>query len=235
MAYVRQPKTHVDSEVYHCENSCEQNYQTIGGECKGGTLGGVTAGGRYFGRGDPWGSFTWPQYHTDHTVYSYCVAGHPSCLKHTAFRRLDSVSVFRRPSELRIKEHNHNLTGGLLEQIELSPTCVRKRPQNSSERSEPNTTYRKYQSRSQTTTTPSSVDWVGKLCLYVDTTQRIYLSSDYFYSDSTLVLGLTFVDFLMFVLTLADGLCCAWFIYIPTCVGFHLKTEAESSIRNVVF
>jgi hypothetical protein len=44
-------------------------------------------------------------------------------------------------------------------------------------------------------------------------TQRIYLSGDDIYSDSTLVLGLIrvefFLTFLMFVLTLADGLCCA--------------------------
>jgi hypothetical protein len=61
--------------------------------------------------------------------------------------------------------------------------------------------------------------------------------------------------FLMFVLALADGLCCTWFVYPISCwcrcleVGtiatnsidsaqlsrFHLKTETESSLRNVVF
>jgi hypothetical protein len=49
---------------------------------------------------------------------------------------------------------------------------------------------------------------------------------------------------LKFVLTLADGLCCAWFIYTLSYVDssidwaqfsrFHLKTEIESSLRNVV-
>jgi hypothetical protein len=58
--------------------------------------------------------------------------------------------------------------------------------------------------------------------------------------------------FLMFVLTLADGLCCAWLVY-PILFGcrcpetgtssidwaqmsrFFLKTETESSLRNAVF
>jgi hypothetical protein len=56
---------------------------------------------------------------------------------------------------------------------------------------------------------------------------------------------------LMFVLTLADGLCCAWFSYPILCwckcpeIGtnsiywsqlsrFHLKTETEPHLRNVV-
>jgi hypothetical protein len=43
--------------------------------------------------------------------------------------------------------------------------------------------------------------------------REFYLSSDDFYSDSTLVLGLMRVEFMFFVLTLADGLCCAWFVY----------------------
>jgi hypothetical protein len=61
-----------------------------------------------------------------------------------------------------------------------------------------------------------------------------------------------FIMFLMPVLTLADGLCCAWFIYLILCwfwcpeVGtnsidwaqlrtFYPKTETGSTLRNVVF
>jgi hypothetical protein len=61
-----------------------------------------------------------------------------------------------------------------------------------------------------------------------------------------------FECFLIFILTLADGLCCAWFIYpIRYQCGrpeiwtssidwaqlsrFHLKMETEPSVRNVVF
>jgi hypothetical protein len=104
------------------------------------------------------------------------------------------------------------------------------------------------------TPTPSSVDYVGKLFFYVGTIQRIYLSSNDIYSDSTLVLGLIWEEFrlkfLMFVLTLANGLCCAWYVYPILCccrwmeigtscinwVQFsrsHLKTETESSFQNV--
>jgi hypothetical protein len=57
-----------------------------------------------------------------------------------------------------------------------------------------------------------------------------------------------FFNVLMFVLTLAYGLCCAWFIYPILCgcwcleIGtdwaqvsrFQLKTETESSLQNVV-
>jgi hypothetical protein len=60
-----------------------------------------------------------------------------------------------------------------------------------------------------------------------------------------------FLMFLMCVFSLADGLCCAWFVYPTMCccwwpeIGtssvdwaqlsrFHLKTETESSFRNVV-
>jgi hypothetical protein len=67
------------------------------------------------------------------------------------------------------------------------------------------------------------------------------------------VLGLKCVEFyLMFVLTLADGLCCAWIIYPALCwyrcpeMGtssidwaqlsrFRLETDAEFSPRNAVF
>jgi hypothetical protein len=104
-------------------------------------------------------------------------------------------------------------------------------------------------------------------CFYVVTIQRIYLLSDDFYSDSTLILTTlavkecmvigarlhvcrVYFDILMFVLTLADGLCCAWCIYPVLCwcwcpeLGtssidwaqlsrFHLKTEIESCLRNV--
>jgi hypothetical protein len=61
----------------------------------------------------------------------------------------------------------------------------------------------------------------------------------------------SFFNVLMSVLTLADGLCCAWFMYPILCwcwyleVGnrsinwaqlsrFHLKTDTESSLWNVV-
>jgi hypothetical protein len=93
------------------------------------------------------------------------------------------------------------------------------------------------------------------MCFYVGTIQIIYLSNDDIYSDSTVLLGLTLVVYLtilMFVLTLADGLCCDWFVYRILCwcrcpeIGtssidwaqlsrFHLKTETESSFGNVVF
>jgi hypothetical protein len=43
------------------------------------------------------------------------------------------------------------------------------------------------------------------------------------------------VELLMFVLTPADGFCCVWFIYPVNWVGFYLRTETESSLRNVVF
>jgi hypothetical protein len=63
---------------------------------------------------------------------------------------------------------------------------------------------------------------------YVATVQRIYLSSDDFYSDSTLILTAIAVKqcmdisardhicgvLLLFVLTLTDGLCCVWFVYL---------------------
>jgi hypothetical protein len=56
----------------------------------------------------------------------------------------------------------------------------------------------------------------------------------------------------MFVLTVVDdALCCGWFMYVVSCigvrryglalsigsnsVGFYLKTETESSLRNVAF
>jgi hypothetical protein len=45
-----------------------------------------------------------------------------------------------------------------------------------------------YRSRSQTTTTPSSVDYVRKLYYYIGTIKGICLFSDNFYSDSTLIL-----------------------------------------------
>jgi hypothetical protein len=59
-----------------------------------------------------------------------------------------------------------------------------------------------------------------KLCFYVGTIQRIYLCSDDICSVSTLMLGLIHVEFfnvIMFVLTLTDSLCCAWFVYLFLC------------------
>jgi hypothetical protein len=60
-----------------------------------------------------------------------------------------------------------------------------------------------------------------------------------------------FLMLLMFVLTLANGFCCAWFIYPKLCwccyleIGtssivcaqlsrFHLRTETEYSLQNIV-
>jgi hypothetical protein len=164
-----------------------------------------------------------------HTVYNYCVSGHyPSFAKRKTFRRLDSVSVFSRLFEIRIKEHNYNLTQSLPEKIKIRSTCIRRSPQNMLERSEGLADWTKhhiqetqeirphcsarpsdqstqlghlshldsdnYRSRSQKTTAPSGVHWVGKLCLCVGTIQRICLSSDDFYSDNTLVLGFMCVE-----------------------------------------
>jgi hypothetical protein len=47
-------------------------------------------------------------------------------------------------------------------------------------------------------TTPSSVDWGGNLCFCVGTTWRICLSSDDFYSDSSLVQDFIRVEFSIF-------------------------------------
>jgi hypothetical protein len=119
-----------------------------------------------------------------------------------------------------------------------------------------------YCSRSQKTETPSNVDYAWKLCVYVGTIQRICLFSDDFYSDSTRIVTTTavnecinvdgvFLAFLIFVLILAGGLCCAWFIYPVLCwlwfpeMGassidqaqlsrFRLKTETESNLRKAV-
>jgi hypothetical protein len=45
-----------------------------------------------------------------------------------------------------------------------------------------------YRSRSQKTTTPSSVDYVWKMCCYVGIIQRVCIFSDDLYSDITLIL-----------------------------------------------
>jgi hypothetical protein len=83
-------------------------------------------------------------------------------------------------------------------------------------------------------TTPSSVVYVWKLCLYISTIQRISHFSDDFCSYSALILtipvkqcmdvgvrthvcGVFFFKILVFVLTLADGLWSAWFI---SCIGY---------------
>jgi hypothetical protein len=59
-----------------------------------------------------------------------------------------------------------------------------------------------------------------------------------------------FLTFLMFAVTPADGFCCVWFIHLIVCwflcpeIGtsyidlaqlnrFHLKSETESSLRNL--
>jgi hypothetical protein len=71
------------------------------------------------------------------------------------------------------------------------------------------------------------------MCFYVGTIQRICFVSDDSYSDSTLILAIAvkrcmdicgrphafgvFLMFLTFPLTLAEGLCCAWFIYPLLC------------------
>jgi hypothetical protein len=82
----------------------------------------------------------------------------------------------------------------------------------------------------------------------------IYLSSDGFYSDSPLMLGLIYVEFfLMFLMyCLADGLFSAWFVYPILCscrcpeIGtssidwgqlsrFYLKTETGSISETLCF
>jgi hypothetical protein len=102
---------------------------------------------------------------------------------------------------------------------------------------------------------PVEIKWENCFFFKSFATQRIYLSSHYIYSDSALVLGLIRAEILTsskFVLTLADGLCCAWFVYpiLPSCrcpeIGtssidwvhmsrFYLKTKTKSNSRNVVF
>jgi hypothetical protein len=88
---------------------------------------------------------------------------------------------------------------------------------------------------------------VGKIFVsYVGTIQRIYLSRYYFYSDSTLVLGLIHMEFnvLMLCLTLTDGLCCAC-LCCCRCLEigtssidwaqmnrFYLKAEIKSSPKH---
>jgi hypothetical protein len=97
------------------------------------------------------------------------------------------------------------------------------------------------------------IEW-DILCVYVGTIRRICLSSYDLFWDNSLVQGLIRVDFFLifkvFVLALADGLCCAcvlyhiWFWYRCPEIGtsstdlsqlstFYLKTETESSLRNV--
>jgi muconolactone delta-isomerase len=61
--------------------------------------------------------------------------------------------------------------------------------------------------------------------------QRIYLSNNDLYSDNTLVLGLVRVEFLTFqcfVLTQADDLCCAWFVYhiLYLCSCLEMRTSS---------
>jgi hypothetical protein len=119
-----------------------------------------------------------------------------------------------------------------------------------------------YHSRSKNkkeSITPSSVDYMEKfvfLCWYH--TENLS-SSDDIYSDSSLCwasyVWSFFLTLLMLSLTLADDLCCPLFVYSILCwfrcpkirtIGtnsiewaqvsrFHLKTETESSLRNVVF
>jgi hypothetical protein len=91
-----------------------------------------------------------------------------------------------------------------------------------------------YCSRSQKTTTLSREDYVRRLCFYLGTIQRICFFSYDFNSDSTLILTKiavkqcmdigarshvygVFLMILMFILTLEDDLCCAWFIYPILC------------------
>jgi hypothetical protein len=65
----------------------------------------------------------------------------------------------------------------------------------------------------------------GKTCVfYVGTIQRIYLSSENFYSDSTLVLGLIHVDILMFCLKSRR-----WFIFV---FSFYILACVASGIRR---
>jgi hypothetical protein len=93
----------------------------------------------------------------------------------------------------------------------------------------------------------------GKISIFcVVTIRRICIFSDDTYSDSSVMLSLIRVNFfLILVLTLADGLCCAWFIYPTLCwswcpeIGtssidwtqlssFHPRMERKSSLRKVI-
>jgi hypothetical protein len=110
-----------------------------------------------------------------------------------------------------------------------------------------------YHSRSKESKTPSSVDWVGKLVLFF-----VLVSFGEFVSPMlTSVLVVLYarpymcgVFNICFILALTDGFCCAWLAYPVWCwyrcleTGsksidwaqlnrFYLKTEAESSLRNV--
>jgi hypothetical protein len=96
----------------------------------------------------------------------------------------------------------------------------------------------------------------GKMCIScIGTIWRICLSSYDFCLDNCLVQVLTRVEFWIFscfVLTLADGSCCAWIVYPIRCwyrcpemrissvywtqlSRFYLKKETESSLRKVAF
>jgi hypothetical protein len=88
---------------------------------------------------------------------------------------------------------------------------------------------------------------VWKLYLYTDTKRRVCLHSDDLCSDSSLILTIgmkncmgrgdrphvdgVFSMFLMFALTLADGLWCARFIYPILCWCWHPDIKTSSVYR----
>jgi hypothetical protein len=135
---------------------------------------------------------------------------------------VDSVSVFRgnllsRAQSIElvpISGHLHQHKTGYIKQaqhkIKISPTRVRRRPQNTWNeakvlQNESDTSYREYKQSAHMSLidhpisepsldispiwTPviTAVDYVSNLCFYVGATQRICLFSDDFYSDSALI------------------------------------------------
>jgi hypothetical protein len=76
----------------------------------------------------------------------------------------------------------------------------------------------RYHSRSNKTTTPSYVDYVWKLCFYVGTRQRIFLFSDDYYSDSTVILTTIAVKQCMDIGT-RSHVCLFLFNYLSVCLN----------------
>jgi hypothetical protein len=111
-----------------------------------------------------------------------------------------------------------------------------------------------YHSRSKKTTTPSGVDWVGELVFFRLVPYREFSLQCWLlfweFSGATPHMCDVLV-FQYFVLTLADGLCCAWFPYPVLCwcrcpkIGtssinwaqlsrFYLKTHRIQSLKRCV-
>jgi hypothetical protein len=113
-----------------------------------------------------------------------------------------------------------------------------------------------YRSRSQNNSNSIQCRLSGKIVFFMLVAYREFFSLMITSILIILVPGLIcvvpFLEFLMFVLILADGLCLAWSAYPILCycrcleIGtssinwaqlsrFHLKMETESSLQNVVF